>query len=79
MKDYTISVVSAQLRMGYINVKDDPGRALMVPVWVFDTKESYLLDLTGNQFEHDSDQYVLNAIDGGVIEMERPEMDDLEQ
>lgn len=68
-KNYTVKVVSAELRMGYIDVKDNPGQALMVPVWVLDTKESYQLDLTGVKFEHDGDQYVLNAIDGGVIEL----------
>jgi hypothetical protein len=61
----TVTVTSAELRMGYIGVKDDPDKALMVPAWVFETSLSYYDDASETQVKLKDNVYMLNAIDGG--------------
>ncbi len=63
--DFTVTVTSAELRMGYIGA-DKRGQALMVPVWVFSTEEKYTWK--GETHTGNKETYMLNAIDGGAIE-----------
>ena len=71
MSDYTVTVTSAELRMGYIGVKDRVNQALMVPIWVFENSYSYYNGTLKGEQSYRDDPYVLNAIDGGVIEISR--------
>ena len=66
--DYEIVVHSAELRMGYINVKDNLSQAFLVPVWVFETSSSYYNEFLGERRRGNDESYVFNAIDGGVID-----------
>lgn len=65
----TVTVLSAELRMGYIGVKEKRSQALLIPVWVFETTLSF--NDQGSSVQFPDDTYVLNAIDGGVIEAAR--------
>lgn len=75
MKDNKVIVTSAELRMGYIGVKDNPGQALIVPVWVFETDASHFNTTMGEEQRWSDNVYMLNAIDGGVIEPSRIDLD----
>lgn len=76
MKNYTVYITSAELRVGYIGVKDNPDQAMLVPVWVFESEFGFYNDyLKKDERFNNNDSYMLNAIDGGVVEMERPEED----
>ncbi len=72
----TVTITSAELRMGYIGVKDTEYQALMVPVWVFESTFGYDNAYSEKGRCYPDDEYVLNAIDGGVIEMKRHEFKD---
>jgi hypothetical protein len=64
--NYTVNVTSAELRMGYIDIKGNSKQALMVPVWLFRTQETWTVQhkiVIGNE-----ETYKFNAIDGGAIE-----------
>jgi hypothetical protein len=62
----TVNVLSAQLRVGYISVKDDTHKAMLVPMWVFETSQTHAYgDEEGEPYA--SKTYQFNAIDGGVI------------
>ena len=62
----TINVLSAELRVGYVSVKDNTQQAMLVPMWVFETSEADSYgDEAGEPYE--SKTYQFNAIDGGVI------------
>ena len=75
MTNYKVTVTSAELRTGYIGVKDNVKQALLVPIWVFKTEVSYYNALLEEeQTEYDDDAYMFNAIDGGVIKMGMPQM-----
>lgn len=68
----TVYVRSAALHMGYIPVKDDPHKAMLIPVWVFETDEETTIknpvgDGETRTLPGNHEQYVLSAIDGGVI------------
>ncbi len=71
LSNFEVDVTSAQLRMGYIGVKDNENQAMMVPVWVFETTFGNDNAVLNKHQSHSDDTYVLNAIDGGVIEMKR--------
>lgn len=43
MKVNSIDVTSAELRVGYIQAEDDFFQTLMVPVWVFETREDFMM------------------------------------
>lgn len=61
-----VDVLSAELRIGYISVKDNTRQAMLVPMWVFETAETHSYgDEKGEPFA--SKTYQFNAIDGGVI------------
>ena len=61
-----VDVLSAELRVGYISVKDNTQQAMLVPMWVFETAETHSYgDEKGEPFP--SKTYQFNAIDGGVI------------
>jgi hypothetical protein len=77
MKGFTIYVISAELRVGYIGVKDNPDQAMLVPVWAFETEMGFYNESLKKEERYNDNTYMLNAIDGGVIEMERPEEIDL--
>jgi hypothetical protein len=77
MKGFTIYVKTAELRVGYIGVKDNPDQAMLVPVWAFETEMGFYNDYLKKEERYHDNTYMLNAIDGGVIEMERPEMPDI--
>ncbi len=64
--DFTVTVTSAELRMGYIGVKDNAKQGLMVPVWFFRTEETYTEN--GKTVVLNKLTYMLNALDGGAIE-----------
>lgn len=69
MKDFTVNVVSAELRMGYIGVKDNVKQALFIPVWVFETQCSHFNSVLNTQQTWKGDAYVFSAIDGGTIDV----------
>lgn len=77
LSNFEVDVISAQLCMGYIGVKDNDDQALMVPVWVFETTAGNDNAVLNKHQSHPDDTYVLNAIDGGVIEMKRYEFKDV--
>ena len=77
LSNFEIDVTSAELRMGYIGVKDNDKQALMVPVWVFETIAGNDNAVLNKHQSHPDDTYVLNAIDGGVIERKRHEFKDI--
>ncbi len=61
-----VDVLLAELRVGYISVKDNTQQAMLVPMWVFETTETHSYgDERGEPFA--SKTYQFNAIDGGVI------------
>ena len=63
----TINVDTAELRVGYINVKGELNQALLVPVWMFQTTGA-LTAKDGRTFTGMMDEiYIFNAIDGGYI------------
>ncbi len=73
----TDNVTSAELRVGYIGIKDHPGQALLVPIWVFHTQQSMTIPTDPRYPEKGSktmpgnrEDYMFNAIDGGVIEID---------
>lgn len=66
--DFTLTVTSAELRMGYIGVKDTSKQALMVPVWVFTVEEKYTWKANGKTEPGNIELFMLNAMDGGAIE-----------
>ena len=68
---FTVTVTSAELRMSYIGVKDNPDQALMIPVWLFESRIGYYQTTTETQFNYKDNTYMLSAIDGGVIEYPR--------
>ena len=61
----TINVLSAELRVGYISVKDNTQQAMLVPMWVFETSETFTIE--GKTYTESGKTYQFNAIDGGVI------------
>jgi len=62
----TVNVLSAELRVGYIRVKDNTRQAMLVPMWVFETSEMHEFgDEKGDAFRGKT--YQFNAIDGGTI------------
>jgi len=67
LEKLTVNVTSAELLTGYINVKDHPDQALLVPMWVFHTTEIMTFD--GKAHRGNKLDYLFNAIDGGVIGM----------
>jgi len=71
LKEMKVSVKKAGLRVGYIGVKDNVRQALLVPVWVFNCAETYT-QKDGDAFPGNIDDYLFNAIDGGVIGMNIP-------
>jgi hypothetical protein len=70
-RDLTVTVTSAELRTDYIGVKDNPAQALMVPVWVFESRLGYFDTASNTQYSNEDNVYMLNAIDGGIIEYPR--------
>lgn len=63
----TINVDTAELRVGYIDVKDELNQALLVPVWMFQTTGALTAN-DGRTFTDMMDEiYIFNAIDGGYI------------
>ncbi len=79
-RETTIKVTSVELRAGYINVKDHPDQALLVPMWVAHTEEMQKIPIDPARPEKgmrnvpgNKTDYLFNAIDGGVIEEEIPE------
>ena len=63
----TINVDTAELRVGYIDVKDELNQALLVPVWMFQTTGALTAN-DGRTFTGMMDEiYIFNAIDGGYI------------
>jgi hypothetical protein len=70
-KDKTIIVTSAELQMYYIGVKDYVDQALLVPVWVFRTDKSAYNTAFKMTLSFPDNVYLINAINGGVIDMTR--------
>lgn len=68
MEDFAVTVTSAELRVSYIGVKDNPGQALLIPVWVFGTEFSWQNNVLQREQRYTDDDYVFNAIDGGVVD-----------
>ena len=66
MQGAMIDVDAVELRVGYINVKDNVRQAMLVPVWVFKTTTSYIRS-DGKTRGRNHDSYIFNAIDGGYI------------
>jgi N-acetylmuramoyl-L-alanine amidase CwlA len=66
MEKKMLNVTSAELRTGYINVKDHLDQALLVPMWVVHATETYTIQ--GRTDKGNEDDYLFNAIDGGVAE-----------
>lgn len=60
----------AELKMTYVNAKDDPDRVLMVPAWYFGAQGYYSYDDSemGEQL-FNYDEVLINALDGGAILM----------
>lgn len=73
MKDNTVYIISAELKVGYIGVKDNPNQAMLVPVWVFESEFGRYNTIQEKEQRHRDNTFMLNAIDGGVIEMKRPD------
>ncbi len=61
-----IDVDAIELRVGYVDVKDNPHQSMLVPVWIFSTTNSRI---TGEGKRHGQERtsYIFNAIDGGYI------------
>lgn len=79
VESLSISVSSAELRMGYIQVKGRADQALLVPMWVFHTQGFHTIPVDPRNPEKGTktapanfEDYLFNAIDGGVIKMKRP-------
>lgn len=75
MKKLVIKVDSAELRMGYINIKDNMKQAMMVPEWIFHTTEIYTTEFEGKEYtnEGNKEDFLINAVDGGVIGPRMPD------
>jgi hypothetical protein len=65
-KGMQIDVESIEMHVGYVDVKDNPQQAMLVPVWVFNTTNSYITS-EGKRHGQDRASYIFNAIDGGYI------------
>lgn len=66
MEGVRITVNSAQLRVGLIQSEDDFFQSLMVPVWVFETKETY--SLANGKTTHSYLAYMIDATNGVEID-----------
>ncbi len=64
--NYAVKVTSAELRMGYIDIKGNAKQALMVPVWFFRTRETWTRG--GKTVLGNEETYKFSAIDGGAVE-----------
>lgn len=67
------TVKNVQLRAANINAYNKPKRSWLVPVWVFDV-EGKMQHKTGKEITTENigpETVVLNAIDGGFIQVQR--------
>lgn len=60
-------ILSAKLYLGYIGVKDDLSKALMVPMWVFVTQIYSQHDSQTQEFKANREAVAVNALDGSIV------------
>ncbi len=60
-------IESVKLQLGYIGVKDDINKALMVPMWVFVTRFYEKNDSDASEFRYGYEAFVVNALDGSIV------------
>lgn len=62
-----------ELKMGYINAKDDPEKVLIVPIWCFGAQgydsSYYEGDEQHEEYMSNYEEIQINALDGGVVMM----------
>ncbi len=63
-------VTNAELVSAYINAKDQPQKAWMIPAWHFTANVYQTVD--GKEFLYQHEDILLSALDGGVIEVVQP-------
>ncbi len=61
---------SAKLYLGYISVKDDFTKALMVPMWVFVT-DDYATFADSEEVDWGYEAIAVNALDGSIVSLHR--------
>ncbi len=76
VQSLTVHVTSMELRMQYVPVKDHPGQTLIVPAWILHTLEMRTVyndtldpEKGVKVRQGNREDYMFNAIDGGVIEI----------
>ena len=68
--DSTISqvdITSVEMKTDYIPAKDSPDKVWMVPVWIFNTQQSYVENDTDEATVGYSIVFRINALDGSLI------------
>lgn len=60
-------IISAKLYLGYIGVKDDLSKALMVPMWVFVTQNFDRYDSETSEHKSGYEAVAVNALDGSIV------------
>ncbi len=65
---YTVraEITSARLNLGYIQVKDDTTKAMMVPLWIFEVTE-YITAEGDKERRGNKEAVAINALDGSVV------------
>lgn len=60
-------LVSAKLYLGYISVKDDLSKALMVPMWIFVTQNYDRHESETSEHKSGYEAVAVNALDGSIV------------
>ncbi len=60
-------LISAKLYLGYIGVKDDLNKALMVPMWVFVTQNYDRHESETSEHRSGYEAVAVNALDGSIV------------
>ncbi len=71
-------IISAKLYLGYIGVKDDMNKALMVPMWIFVTESYDRHESETSEFRNGYEAVAVNALDGSIVST-MPRMEDMRE